>query len=150
MALTYPVDTTQRFDVWGTDTNAMATRIKDGVETDVVNIKWPREDGMPLEGKPDTVVLLQRVKAVETYDPLTHRLGAVTGPVVDLVAETSTYTRPAIPITQEELDAIVTQEEDNAEREVLKNWYQTFKDGNATNLQAQKAIAWLIKQTAGV
>ena len=151
MALTYPIIKGTRFDVWDTDTNAFARRTKDGVESDVVNIKWPRADGMELEGKPDNIVMLERVTAPDpAYDPAIEKLSGLAHAGVDVADETSTYARTVVTLTQAELDAKAEEAAETAERDQLRTWYQTFKDGNATNLQAQKAIAWLIKQNAGL
>ena len=72
-------------------------------------------------------------------DPLTERFGAR---IVTVEADRVTWQRGIEAISQEEQD-------DAAERQTIKGWHQRFKDGTATNLQAQRAIARLIKETYG-
>lgn len=96
------------------------------------------------------VGLYTRVADIATYDPTTEKLSDWSEPVLDAVAGTATYSRVAIPLTQEELDSKAAAEADSAEAQLLRTAYQTFKSGTATNAQAQRAIAWLIKQTAGL
>lgn len=150
MALTYPVTKGTRYDVWDTETNAFARRTKDGYESEVINIKWPRADGMELDGAPSNIVMLERITAPDpAYDPAIEKLSGLAHSGVDIADETSTYAKTVIALTQAELDSRAEAEANTAEREQLKTWYQTFKDGNATSAQAQRAIAWLIKNKVG-
>jgi hypothetical protein len=135
MALTYPVDTNARYDFWNVDAGAM----------EVVKRKWPREDGMELEFDGNIIPLL-RIHTQDIIDPATHKLGGVTGPVVDTVAQTSTYNRAAVALTQAELDQIAEDAADETEDDQLRSWYSTFYNGNATGAQTQRAVAHLIKR----
>lgn len=93
--ITYPVNPDDRFDFWDTAKSELVG----------VNRKWPRADGMEIQGLAPNLILLLRVMADNpVYDPTTQRIGAYGPPVIDLVAQTSTYTREVIELTQTELD----------------------------------------------
>jgi len=115
--------------------------------------EWGATATIPATATPQELAaigLYERVMVEDPFDPATQKLGSRTGPVLDSVAGTATFTRAVVNLTQDELDSIAEAEANNQERDQLKAIYETFKNAQATNAQAQKAIAWLIKNMAGV
>ena len=154
MPLTYPVPEDARWDVWDTDTGTFDTRTKDGVTSDIVNIKWPRKDRMQLPASvPANIVLLRRINTLPTFDPATQKLGNPTTPVVDLVEQTITRSRAVVALTAEELQAIADAEADAAELAQLKAVYLDLKNGVGTSTQrlvrVEKVLARVMRDNYG-
>lgn len=78
-----------------------------------------------------------------TYVADTHRLGPR-----ELNVETNRVTRQrsAVAMTAEEIAAKTERDADETERANLRQIIKTFRDGDATARQTQRAIAYLLKQ----
>lgn len=137
--ISYPVSKDKRFDVY--DKTFGGFRKK--------NIPWLRADGMQLKNLPLNIVWLERIHTHDPFDSATEKLGQP-APSIDLANETVTYHRPAIALTQEEIDARTEKAEDNLRRDQLRTIARKFKDGTATDQQVQKAIYWLFKEIGGL
>lgn len=140
--ITYPVDViNDRFDVYSISAG----------EVIATKMKWPRADGMPLAGgDPDKVPLMRVLGDEPTFDPATERLTGYTQTGVDLVAETSIYTRQVVPLSPEEVEDRAQTEADRAELEAIKRLHNALRDGvgnNATRLaRVERVLARLLRE----
>jgi hypothetical protein len=104
MAITYPIQETDRFTIY--DTNAQAP-LKDGNGKQMTSKKWGSEDKTQMiQGLADNIKWLIEVKAERpTFDPLTQKLKRL--PVsYDVASETATtQSYEVVSLTQEEIDA---------------------------------------------
>ena len=104
MAITYPINDSDRFTVY--DTNAQAP-LKDGKGKKMTSLEWGSEDKTQMiQGLADNIKWLIEVKANRpTFDPLTQKLKRL--PVsYDVASETATtQSYEVVSLTQEEIDA---------------------------------------------
>ncbi len=137
MALTYPVDTNERYCVWDA-TSGIPYKGKE-------NITWPADGGAgPLVLSPNLVMLLRVVSAQPAYDLATQKLEQTKS--ADVVAETYTIGWNVVAKTQEEQDAYARQLDIQNRETQAKTLYAALDAGTATAAQAQKVLAWLLKR----
>jgi hypothetical protein len=103
-------------------------------------------DAMPNKVKSGYAVVPQVQADAPTFDPATQKLQAERAVSADMV----TYGFAIIPLTLDEKKAMqrITQQE--SELPNIAAWIDTLRAGNATNLQVQRAIAWLLRDSTGL
>ena len=86
------------------------------------------------------------IQPTPDYDAATHKTGdwdyTINADSVDAV-------RSVVALSQAELDANADNALNEQEREQAKALYQALKAGTATNNQAQRVLAYLLKNTVG-
>jgi hypothetical protein len=110
----------------------------------------PLEFIRPMDAMPDKIkqgyAVVPQVQAdAPTYDPATQKLQP--SRTVSLDAVTHGFVVAAL--TSEELIAIQRTNQQESERPNVTNWINTLRQGNATNLQTQRALAWVIRELTG-
>lgn len=104
MAITYPIQETDKFTVYDTNTSAP---LKDGAGRPMTGVKWGSNDlTQMIPNLADNIKWLIEVKEVRpTFDPTTQKLKRL--PVsYDIVNETATIQSwEVVALTQEEIDA---------------------------------------------
>lgn len=149
MTFTYPRQTKDENGnpVWYTQYDLQAgTVVKD-------RVRYPRTDGMPVNGQPGNLVHLASIHANLIPNPLTQRIGEWLPPVIDLQAGTATYARSIIDLTLEEVKERKGQTLKDRREEMLAGGftfggkhYQTRNDADRINIMgvgtaAQAALA---------
>lgn len=149
MPLSYPVDTDARYDIWDVAANDFAVGTRNGKTRKLVGIQWGRKDGGEWITDPNLVPLLRVRLPNESYDSATQVLYEAK-PVIDLVAQTSSYQYKARNLAQEELDRIADEQAAEAELEIIKSMHQALKDGIGDNLarleRCERVLAYLLKK----
>lgn len=114
--ITYPVSLTNTY-----------TFKLDGATNVFRGKAWPRADGMELQGAPTNLVILVEGRAAEpVFDPATQKLGPGFW-VDDEVAQTATWTRPVVALSQAELDARAEAEDREGKRQGLADEIATLR-----------------------
>lgn len=139
MPLTYPVDTTKRYCIWNTVTNAP--------HMGLANVKWPNPAGEPSPHASPNLehLLVVRNPAPAPSDPSTHKM--VREFIPDLLASTYVETWKEVELTPQE----IARREDTAARErkagnvsssidTLRAWADQAKN---TTVTSQNAVATL-------
>lgn len=109
--------------------------------------QWPREDGQALVNPEPGLVVMQEVYAADPeYDPATHKLDAGSYDD-DPENESTTFSREAVPLTQEELDAIAAaiaraQKWETAQQAVadLRQWATDAENTTVNILNANSVL----------
>ena len=135
--ITYPVDVVNtRWSVIRISTQELVKQ----------NQSWPRADGGEIVGLDPGIALLLHVQAADpAYDPATQRLLSA-APVVDIPANTLTFSRTVQAIPQAELDSATELDQIRAVYLALKNGTGTVAE-RLTRLE--KVVARMIKDQYG-
>jgi hypothetical protein len=102
-------------------------------------------DSMPNKVKDGYAVVPQVQADAPTYDPATQKLEL--SRIVSASAVTHGFVVAAL--SNQELIAIQRNSQQESERPNVTNWINTLRQGNATNLQTQRALAWVIRELTG-
>lgn len=128
---------------------------RQGAET-VRNKKWPRTDGMPLQGAdPGLIIMQEFIQADPAYDPATQRLddGAW---VDDEPNQATTFVRSVVALTQDELDEIALAQDTTNKRQALDNAVATLRQwsvdaqGTVVGNQNNNAVTQTLVDRLGI